>query len=89
MTDAELEILCREAMGYTIGAALFHPLTNDEHAMALLKRFQLSIAEPRAGCGWGVYRHNALRRETADDADLNRAIVMCVVKLHLSSKGRE
>ena len=57
------------------------PLHDDAQAMALVKKLQLSIAEPRAGCGWGVYRHDALRQQTSEHADLNRAICLCVASM--------
>ena len=59
----------------------YDPLHDDAQAMALVKKLQLSIAEPRAGCGWGVYRHDALRQQTSEHADLNRAICLCVASM--------
>lgn len=88
MTDTEMLILCREAMGYTIGAALFNPLRSDEDAMALLKELELDVHR-HEGVEWTC--ENRLSKHPApwcctQDKDLNRAIVKCVAKMQASTK---
>ncbi len=63
-------------------AQRYNPLTNDEQAMALVKKFKLSIGQLRDGpCK--VFTGNM--RYEAEGDDLNTAIVLCVAALQ--SKG--
>lgn len=70
------------------GYTEYDPFRDDAQAMALVKKAKLSIAEPRAECGWGVYRHDALRQQTSEGYDLNRCICLCVAQMQLA-KGDE
>lgn len=59
------------------GPQIYDPLHDDAQAMALAKRFKLQIAQLSVGCK--VF--TLLGKAEADDADLNRAICLCVANL--------
>jgi hypothetical protein len=97
MTDLEMVRLCAEAMGYIpfgpadtphgqvwltkVAGEVYDPLHDDAQAMALVKKFGLSIA-PELGQGRGLWRVNHWRDPPLVlDTDLNRAIVECVAKM--------
>ena len=85
MTDLKMIIACAEAMGKPPheplaiweGEGIYNPLKNDEQAMALVKRFILSVSREHHGDRWGVGKP----WPEAFNADLNRAIVECVSKM--------
>lgn len=93
MNDLAMVHLCAKAMGYKVaheygghlvlhhhfpdGSTAYNPLTNDEQAMALVKKLHLSVSREHHGDRWGVGKPFA---ETMN-ADLNRAIVECVAKM--------
>lgn len=62
----------------------FGPLINDAQAMALVKKFSLTISgygiQPD-GDGWFVFQIGN-EDAKAESNDLNRAIVECVAKMH-------
>ncbi len=74
--------------GSNMWHTMYSPLRNDEWAMALVKKFKLSIIwTDRHLDGWlvrGWYTGRKTRRalcEEVDNADLNRAICECVAKM--------
>lgn len=101
MTDLEMTKLCAEAMRLkeyaipmnggncdpkpiTLGPH-YNPLHDDAQAMALVKRFNLSMWGTEQGEWRGVacWRNEveALREFSVYSTDLNRAIVECVAKM--------
>jgi hypothetical protein len=93
MTDLELTLLCAEAMGVSKslvhegGALRYWPLHDDAQAMALVKKFRLSvdIGEDCCDAIWFDPEdiEDVIRCER-DDENINAAIVECVAKLHLA-----
>ena len=100
MSDLELTRLCAEAMGYTLTGRLaersdggvvhdvYDPLHDDAQAMALVKRFNLTLRKMKSPKGWMVSEfgwstcigaHQSFAR-----TDLNRAIVETVAKIQKS-----
>lgn len=94
MTDLEMTKLCARAMGYRVlrvGSEpayvvddgkrqhAFDPLNDDAKAMALVKRFGLTVVYDLVGerPEWMVGKHEGM----ATGFDLNRAIVECVAKM--------
>jgi hypothetical protein len=64
-----------------VAGEVYDPLHDDAQAMALVKKFGLSIA-PELGQGRGLWRVNHWRDPPLVlDTDLNRAIVECVAKM--------
>lgn len=92
MTDTEMLILCRDAMGYAIGAALFNPLRDDSHAMAMVKKFGLWISREDDGSRavWLVTtdRVDGKYVSAVHPTDLNRAIVECVATMQQDSSTK-
>lgn len=94
MTDLEAVRRCAEAMGYTkisahhIGLPLFtsetgiyDPLTDDQQAMALVKRFDVAIRRTSLDQTGGVQQEWAAAipfNRAVIAPDLNRAIVFAV-----------
>lgn len=92
MSDLEVVRICAEALtddieaiGWRKDGTLcvwgkpYDPLHDDAQAMALVKRFQLWIG------GWlptGMVTVSDQGERMATAADLNRAIVECVAKMH-------
>lgn len=93
MDDLEITRLCASAMGCPpvihyhpkldqpltfVAGQLYHPLTNDAQAMALVKALRLHLAY---GSGtwrvWDTYQE----RDGTLDPDLNRAICLAVAKM--------
>lgn len=58
----------------------YDPLHNDEQAMALVKKFRLSVG-PGDGADWTVWDNDNSAVEQANNPNLNRAIVECVANL--------
>ena len=97
MNDLEITKLCAEAMGYTVYHAdcetihcnetgCYYPLQNDEQAMALIKKFKLSVGEPFADGENKWLVNKSTKRYPGGDfnvfsSDLNRAICECVAKM--------
>lgn len=86
--------LCAQAMGiefppewnddpqswhYWKRNTLYQPLHDDAQAMTLVKRFGLSVLHSEK-----LWLVSPLRRQAEMHADLNRAIVECVAKMHAS-----
>jgi hypothetical protein len=66
----------------------YNPLAKDDQAMALVKKFDLSVSKHygRIPFMWEVeYGHDCL----GEDPDLNRAIVECVAKMQVESTAPE
>jgi hypothetical protein len=59
---------------------MFDPLHDDEQAMALVKKFGLTIYGPRKDIDWRVGTPSI---DTTESPDLNRAIVECVAGIVL------
>jgi len=91
MTDAEIVRKCAEKMGMPItyeGAQFvigdtneaYNPLHDDAQAMALVKKFKLSVG---FSDGWGCRKDDekGLKSGAFHYSDLNRAICECVAKL--------
>jgi hypothetical protein len=57
----------------------YDPLHDDAQAMALVKRFELTVEPGTWKCKWGVYS-TEYDPGFGDSDDLNRAIVECVAK---------
>jgi len=97
MDDLTATRLCAEAMGFDwklmdspdFPAWIsipenYLPLKDDAQAMALVKRFTLSIdAEIADGNGYGV--SNSAPGIYYEHTDLNRAIVYCVAKMQIAT----
>ena len=64
----------------------YKPLHDDAQAMALVKKFRLTVATERGSSRWmvGPPPH---QYESADN-DLNRAICECVAKMQQAKHGR-
>lgn len=62
----------------------YDPLTDDGQAMALVKRFKISIGA--LSNGWKVFAKVGNNFVDADDKDLNRAICLCASNLPESGK---
>lgn len=101
MTDLEMTRLCAEAMGLTIEQQgyetraikvrehwpAYDPLRDDAQAMALVKKFGLSVERSSPAdktFAWSV----ELNDESAHSDDLNRAIVECVAKMREAINAR-
>ena len=86
MTDLEITKLCAEAMGgegfaYDEFGPKYDPLHDDAQAMALVKKFELSVEfsdEFHTNSDWAVCRGTTIQ---AYSRDLNRAICECVAKM--------
>ena len=89
MTDLEITRLCAEAMGWEVfeeggnlweraGLVIYRPLHDDAQAMALVKKFRLSIGTDADQ--WYLVLPDYPYKET-NHADLNRAICECVAKM--------
>lgn len=102
MTDLEIMKLCAEAMRFTaeVGAGrvwirtsgdlpptMYAPLHDDAQAMALVKRFGLTIIRNEEGAeAWSVGAMGLdVSPHDVDDDDLNRAIVECVAKMQANA----
>ena len=102
MTDLEITKLCAEAMGidFSKGYATIHceecdeygisydPLHDDAQAMALVRKFEISIAwswTGQMGCmsKWEAQQDEEKRHDNIECSykDLNRAICECVAKV--------
>ena len=103
MTDLEITKLCAQAA--EIKCVVFEtekgpwcvlpnlddydPLHNDEQAMALVKKFKLSIADQTRGvyadeAAWSVWEYQESGQKHIagfQNKDLNRAICECVAKM--------
>lgn len=94
MTNLEITRACAEAMGLerlavngaevvigmTPNRYVYRPLHDDAQAMALVKRFRLEVyCEPEHDDLWLCNERNG---EASMHADLNRAICLCVAKMH-------
>ena len=93
MSDLEITRLCAEAMGHTVlkeigdgwllttyfpdGSRLYHPITNDEQAMTLMKKFKLSVGYSEE---WGAKMETIgeLLSGSFHYPDLNAAVCVCV-----------
>jgi len=99
MTDLEMTKLCAEAMGIRVWKETkpggfsryrdemkhsYNPIHNDAQAMALVKRFGLSISWPKGQ----VVTVMSLETRFAESKDYNRAIVECVAKMQQAKAGR-
>lgn len=96
MTDLEITKLCAEAMGfeklyhatdkriwfiYNGVKGEYDPLHDDAQAMALVKKYGLSISGPtREDPNWYVYETRA-EGKIRPGENLNRAIATCVAKM--------
>ena len=88
MTDAEMERLCHKALGFELTDAEWpswmlpwHPLTNDNQAMALVKKFRLWVTDDDFGVRpWRVVSITNADNPVYSD-DLNRAIVECIARM--------
>ena len=86
MTDLEITRLCAEAMFTPLEweQRLFEydPLHDDAQAMALVKKFLLSI-DPAQPIGWHVAKQETKFFDAAyaHEDDLNHAICECVAKM--------
>lgn len=96
MTDLEITSLCAEAMGETSIAAMefleevtrggWEPLHDDAQAMALVKKFRLSIG---FNSGWGCVKNdenNMLLSGCYHFETLNKAICECVANMQKGKK---
>jgi hypothetical protein len=84
MTDEQMTKLCFEAMELfypKMITKLYNPLKNDKEAMALVKRFMLTVEASGMSDKWRVYNPRYNRMTCAFNADLNRAIVECVAAI--------
>ena len=93
MTDLEMTKLCAEAMGieideqctYRQGTRIYHPLHDDAQAMALVKKFPMTIEPPVLTVDgyWHIESVEIIDGICPDvyDKDLNRAICECVAKI--------
>ena len=101
MTDLELTKACAEAMGLNVAVqldgwrfqntqfehSLYDPLHNDKQAMALVKKFAITIQAP-----FGDDKHweaditeaNGSNPYTGYGTDLNRAIVECCARAQVA-----
>lgn len=57
---------------------LYRPLTDDAQAMALVKRFGINLMTWTGGDGWIA---QIFARATGENADLNRAICLCIANM--------
>ena len=87
MTDLEITRLCAEAMeiidAYPMyGGNPYDPFHDDAQAMALVKKFLLSI-DPAQPIGWHVAKQETKFFDAAyaHEDDLNHAICECVAKM--------
>lgn len=102
MTDLEITKACAEAIGESVrlspyghmeiegGIIPYDPLHDDAQAMALVKRFGLTLdpAEDIAPFTWRVCVSKDgdwEKQVLAESADLNRAICECVAKICTST----
>lgn len=99
MTDLEITKLCAEAMGLnpiainggevvigiTPSRYVYQPLINDAQAMALVKRFRLSVWTETVY--WLVADPASEDRFRAMNTDLNRAICESVAKMQAAQYG--
>lgn len=62
---------------------IYNPLKNDSQAMAIIKRFDLSIARggQATDSPWWKATSSKYLRRPGIDSDLNRAICECVAKM--------
>lgn len=100
MTDSEMVVRCALAMGMQpsgfpadIRDWSYNPIASDEQAMALVKRFQITIdhrwiqhtgtliQEARIWSHAKTFGHSDLVLGFAQSEDVNRAIVECVAKM--------
>jgi hypothetical protein len=63
----------------------YDPLHDDTQAMALVKRFRINV-DREGDDPWVVAIHNSGNLYFHEDADLNRAIVMCVATIREGNK---
>lgn len=70
------------------GVTRYHPLTNDAQAMALVKRFAITIDSYPEASHWDARIFDKAATHVISGAeyvdDLNRAIVTCVAQMHQS-----
>lgn len=86
MNDLEMVKKCAEKMGLdalTIEQSLFdyNPLHDDAQAMALVKKFRLSIGPDDDSVKWCVWDNEDSSIEQIWGDDLNRAIVECIAAM--------
>lgn len=95
MTDLEITKACAVAMGYAVelrattsgenhwehmvNSQLYEPLRDDLEAMALVKKFKLTITPPLALAP--TWEASQTGGQYYEHADLNRAICQCVASL--------
>jgi hypothetical protein len=90
MTDLEMTRLCAKAMGFTEPpewSSFYDPLLNDAQALALVKKFRLTISPSIPSdetFAWAV----ELGDESAHSDDLNRAIVEFVARMQKAKCAR-
>tara|TARA_R110000868_G_scaffold411755_1_gene708944 strand:+ start:44347 stop:44637 length:291 start_codon:yes stop_codon:yes gene_type:complete len=93
MTDIELTRLCAEAMGLqttlpngykgvwlgtcAADATQYDPLHDDAQAMQLVKKFNIALGWNNPG--WAAFRQDT--KKWVENADLNRAICLCVAAM--------
>jgi len=82
MTDFEITRLCAEAM-FTeyCPPPMYDPLHDDAQAMALVKKFDISISRGGQATESPWWRATIHLRRGCSDKDLNRAICECVAKM--------
>lgn len=96
MTDLEITRACAEAMELpnlgdvllTLGflqsgssatiACTYDPLHDDAQCMALVKRFLITLER---ATGIDLWYAQIFAKTSAEDADLNRAICLCVARI--------
>ena len=99
MDDLTATRLCAEAMGEQCviyaesipfmldNGSLYNPMHDDAQAMALVKRFGLSISTGTPdGDSWLVFKYAVDAAEYEHTTDLNRAIVYCVAAMKQAKK---
>jgi hypothetical protein len=83
--DLEMTKLCAQAMGWvkTEKGDDFDPLHDDAQAMALVKKFELTIIRlySQDDPTWLVSTPGWVNKFESKHSDLNRAIVECVAKM--------
>ena len=87
MTDLEMTKLCWKAITGLENdldpAYVYDPLHDDAQAMALVKKFELSVLRAPLS-GWVVTGGFAPGIVTMSNTDINRAIVECVAQMQLN-----
>lgn len=94
LSDHEMTKLCAEALGYTfpngqiariwINEDLYDPLSDDAQAMALVKRFRMTVEGHKLdGREWWNAKVWGDYSDGIENSDLNRAIVECAARVTL------